>query len=130
MSAIWKQHFSWKEEKGTRILYSEASKYLNHPNVWLFYFMGQPVVSVSGSELVNDVLSREFDTLGTLPNDSKQDRVAIFGRNNVMFERNPEKHAFLRRLVGSGNEIASKPFDRLNKRQMKASLNCCNNLDR
>mmetsp|Transcript_10489 Transcript_10489/g.19032 ORF Transcript_10489/g.19032 Transcript_10489/m.19032 type:complete len:93 (+) Transcript_10489:816-1094(+) len=92
--------------------------------------MGQPVVSVSGSELVKDVLSREFDTLGTLPNDSKQDRVAIFGRKNVMFERNPENHAFLRRLVGSGNEIASKPFDRLNKRQMKASLNCCNNLDR
>ena len=91
------------KKRGPEYFYSEASKRLNHPSVWVYYFMGQPVASVSGANLVQDVLSREFDTLGSLPNDdTNQTKMAIFGSNNVMFERNQEQHAFLRRLVGSG----------------------------
>jgi len=80
--------------------------------------MGTPVASISGASLLQDLLGREFDTLGKLPepeNDDTADGVqqssnmvsAIFGNKSVAFERNKEKHAFVRQLVGSGMKGAA-----------------------
>ena len=98
--------------KGPEYFYREASAKLGHPRLWKFYFLGAPVASVSGARLVKDLLSREFDTLGALP--PKQEKKAseevkkssnmvpaVFGNKSIGFERDQNKHAFLRRLVGS-----------------------------
>lgn len=97
------------KEKGPEYFYREASEHLGHPRLWKFYFFGVPVASVSGAELVQDLLSREFSTLRVMPEmygygdtKKKKHKPAIFGTNNLMFERDKDKHAVLRQLVGSG----------------------------
>lgn len=99
------------KQEGPETFYRKASARLGHPRVWMYYFMGKPVASISGASLVKDTLSKEFIMLGPLSQESNnttmKQQVAIFGTNNVMFERDKEKHSFLRRLVGSGMSPAA-----------------------
>jgi len=132
--------------KGPEYFYREASAKLGHPRLWKFYFLGAPVASVSGARLVKDLLSREFDTLGALP--PKQEKKAsedvkkssnmvpaVFGNKSIGFERDQNKHAFLRRLVGSSLkgtaltesvpllvELANDCIDRLSNEQAAFSM--------
>jgi len=104
------------QRKGPEYFYREASHKVGDPSVWKFYFLGRPVASVSGIKLLKKINNMEFtnateaaDTdLQPFENEKesaakkkKDDRPRIFGSNNVMFERNKERHDFLRRLVGS-----------------------------
>jgi len=97
-------------KKGPEKSYRKASERLGHPRVWKFYFLGTPVAAVSGAALVQKVAAQEFSTADadTSPEASlekpKQDkkRPMVFGRDSLVSERNKERHAFLRRLVGSG----------------------------
>ena len=98
---------------------------LNHPRVWRFYFMGQYVVSVSGSKNVRAVLqSPNFNIVSYEPSSptstsksksesvsnkdsnnhhqaTKRKRPVLFSANSVMFEADKGRHQFLRKLVGS-----------------------------
>ena len=80
-------------EKGPETFYRAASARLDHLAVWKFYFMGSPAASISGAALVKVVLSEEFSYFGpsseayNKSTKGKKQRVAIFGSNNVMFER-------------------------------------------
>jgi len=101
------------QKKGPEYFYSETSASLGNPSIWRFYFMGTPVVSISGSENINAVMrNNKFNYVR--PNNSttstsgsksqeakKKKRPQLFSSNNVMFEGNRDRHQFLRRLVGA-----------------------------
>lgn len=98
------------KRKGPEYWYFEQSAKLGHPKLWKFYFMG-PVASIVGARFYKEIMSREFDVLGKLPEESKGDLQdeeesldvpAIFGNKSVNFERDQETHQFLRRLIGAG----------------------------
>lgn len=101
---------------GPEYFYRKASENLGNPRVWMSYFLGSPYVVVSGRSLVAEVNNMEFSQTASLSsasstpssNDSTKEKLTkkkkkpvVFGRNNLMFERNREKHTFLRKLVGS-----------------------------
>ena len=114
-------------KKGPEYLYSKISAMLNHPRIWRFYFMGQYVVSVSGSKNVRAVLqSPNFNIVSyeasspTSKSKSKSEsesvsnkdsnnhhqatkrkRPVLFSANSVMFEADKGRHQYLRKLVGS-----------------------------
>ena len=93
------------KQDGPEIFYRQESERLGHPSIWKLYFLGGPCAAVTGAPLVQDMLSREFVTVGAEEDTSTKkpkNRVAVFGQNNIGYERNQEKHATLRRLVGSG----------------------------
>lgn len=100
--------------QGPEYFYQKASERLGHPRIWTFYFLGRPVATLTGASLVSNVLSQEFTTLGPMQgeavrkeNERPEAMPAVFGIENLMFERNKERHAFLRKLVGSGMTPAS-----------------------
>lgn len=97
-------------KEGPELFYSQASKRLGHPSIWRFYFMGSPVISVTGSKNVNNVLqNKKFNIVPIAgPDDDTKDRVqerrkqnALYSSNSVMFEKDTERHLFLRHLVGA-----------------------------
>ena len=97
------------KKKGPEYFYREASKRIGDPRVWMFYFLGSPVVAISDPSLIQKINSMEFKATEALSFTYKEqkgweeekDKPAVFGNNNVMFERNEKKHSYLRKLVGS-----------------------------
>lgn len=92
------------KKKGSEYFYSEASARLGHPNIWRFYFMGYPVISVSGSKNVNTILqSKNFNIMGWSGDEKakkKRKKATLYSSNSVMFEHDREKHQYLRHLLG------------------------------
>jgi len=123
---------SGNRDKGPGFFFREASEELGHPPVYKFYFLGTPVAAISGGFLHRKLSALEFshtEALSPTYNDSpassnvkgndstigevdmvnydkresqSRRRPTVFGGDNLLFERNREKHAFLRRLVGVG----------------------------
>jgi cytochrome P450 len=111
------------QRRGPEYFYRQESARLGDPRVWKSYFLGSPYVVVSGKEWVQQVNNLEFSQttslaapkLTTTSEDDKENgmvnkrklvpkkntKPVVFGRNNLMFESNKDKHAFLRKLVGS-----------------------------
>ena len=97
------------QKRGPEYFYSKASAYLGHPRVWRFYFMGQPVVSVSGSKNMNAILQNKKFNIVSYVDETKSEpsakrkkkRPALFSSNSVMFEADRDRHQFLRHLIGA-----------------------------
>lgn len=94
--------------KGPEFFYSQTSARLGHPSIWRFYFMGIPIISVSGSKNVNDVLqNKKFNISSMGQSDDniggkgKEKRNDLYSSNSVMFETDKERHLFLRHLIGA-----------------------------
>jgi cytochrome P450 len=100
---------SGNKKDGPGCFFKHASARVGHPRFYKFYFMGNPVVSVSGGKQYQKISALEFshtEALSPTYNDGKgaepEDVPNVFGNDNLNFERDKEKHALLRRLVGSG----------------------------
>ena len=105
---------SGNSKDGPGCFFRQAAKAAGDPHVYQFYFFGGPVASVSGKALVSEVTSMEFDQLealsatyndGATPTDVESGAEVpptVFGNDNAMFERDREKHAFLRRIMKAG----------------------------
>ena len=100
--------------KGPEYFYSKTSAKLGHPRIWRFYFIGKPVVSVSGSKNVNAVLQSKKFNIAALDSGigassasskhkkgKKKKRQSLFSANSIMFEKDRKRHQFLRHLVGA-----------------------------
>ena len=111
---------SGNEKDGPGCFFRQGSRAAGDPGLYKFYFFGGPVASVSGKELVTQVTNLEFSHLEALSptyNDgakTKDDDAtaataasieatpSVFGNDNLMFERNRNQHAFLRRIMQAG----------------------------
>jgi len=98
---------SGNKKDGPGCFFPQQSAREGHANIVKFYFMGAPVASVSGAKLVNQLTRAEFsqtEALSPTYNDGNAEKEvpSVFGNDNLLFERNKDKHAFLRRLVGAG----------------------------
>ena len=103
---------------GPEPFYYQQSHKLRHVPIWKFFFLGQGVVNLTGSALIQQWFVREFDgVIGSKPPTPKElakrrSQPSIFGTDNIAFERRKEEHSFLRRLVGGGIQNA-KPLPTL-----------------
>mmetsp|Transcript_5272 Transcript_5272/g.6775 ORF Transcript_5272/g.6775 Transcript_5272/m.6775 type:complete len:572 (+) Transcript_5272:179-1894(+) len=97
-------------KKGPEYFYSEASAKLGHPRIWRFYFMGQSIISVSGSDNVNAILQTKKFNIASFESyasnskkgeKKKKKPKALFSSNSLMFEKDRKRHQFLRHLVGA-----------------------------
>lgn len=97
------------KRKGPEFLYRQLSKRTGEKRILKTYFMGRPLVLVSGSSLVQNVNNMEFSSLDSrstgavkrMEKEGYEEGQVVFGKNNLMFERNKDRHGFLRRLVGA-----------------------------
>lgn len=106
------------KKKGPEYFFRQASRRLGDPSIWKFYFLGNPVAVVSNVELIQRINAMEFKTTEALGASFERQKTGqtttrskkkpvLFGKNNVMFERNEKQHSFLRRLVGSAMNPAA-----------------------
>jgi cytochrome P450 len=105
---------SGNKKDGPGFFFKQASARAGHPSLFKFYFLGTPVVSVSGAKQYQQISFLEFSHIEALSPtyndgqvDESQDVPNVFGNDSILFERNKEKHALLRRLVGGGMTAAA-----------------------
>ena len=110
---------SGNSKDGPGCFFRQAAKAAGDPHIYQFYFFGSPVASVSGKDLVTEVTNMEFHQLealsatyndGATPTALEADAEVpptVFGNDNAMFERDREKHAFLRRIMKAGMTASS-----------------------
>ena len=83
---------------GTGGFWHRTSRALGHPRAWLYSFLGQPGVVLSGGGRLTRLLNREFDADGVSAG-LKPGR--ILTADSLLSESDRKEHAALRRLVGA-----------------------------
>jgi len=92
------------EKEGPEVFYSRTSEKLGHPRIWKFFFLGTSVASLSGGDNIRSVFGRYYERFAVMGPDRprrKRRKTVLYGTETVMFERDPVRHQFLRRLVGA-----------------------------
>jgi cytochrome P450 len=83
---------------GPGVFFRKQSRLSSNPRIFKFAMLGKPAVILAGMANVKKVFNKEFKLVKTgIISDGFSN---IFGGKSLLFETDPERHAFLRRLVG------------------------------
>jgi cytochrome P450 len=69
------------------------------PSMFMYYFLGRPLVAVSGRATLQKLLSLEFEPDG-LRSAMRREGPTLMGSTSLITESDRRTHSFLRRLVG------------------------------
>lgn len=93
--------FFWgSKDYGVGAFYLRQAKKLadGGRSIWKYYFAGRPFVIVTGAKRLKALLGTEFDPAGI--ETVGRDGASLLGNDSLLIEKNRERHAFLRKLVG------------------------------
>ena len=83
---------------GTGAFFRKQSSTSSNPRIFKYAPLGKPSVIISGMTNVKKIFNKEFKLVSTgIISESFSN---IFGGKSLLFETDPERHSFLRRLVG------------------------------
>ena len=83
---------------GTGAFFRKQSSTSSNPRIFKYAPLGRPSVIISGMTNVKKIFNKEFKLVST--GIISEGFSTIFGGKSLLFETDPERHSFLRRLVG------------------------------